>query len=363
MQKFLRSCYKEAELYGANAITFENRRKTIERIINDKEIGRDIYVKIACWLMGNEAEETEDCLVILEKNFCMEDKEFSIKDKKEMQVLSSVLLLQYCKKCSSEIIPLILLCGNGIGKSLPCQSVYYGFQNLVENNRISYRKTDESQYQLKLSRLKSLKNAIAESRKSAGEEEFEYSTHELDLLMSLVEVQDTNIKMMNNEINGLQHRVQCQREESDVLWWLINEWSDIYRKSFSDMTMEELAISSAIELDQKSQFVLLPYSAEGIISSLFHKYKDESEMKSLSDYMSKIDESILDLFGDIEKKSIREVQPILEAFCCMKNCGSEKSAWNGMLNKKYGFDADDIKLTPEDFAKHFSLELELFNCL
>ena len=360
MEKLIRSSYKEAGLYGANAITFEYRSKTIERILKDKEFSKEEYKEIACWLMGSTSEEIEDHIVEIEKNFCIEDKDFSIKDKKEMQVLCSILLLEYCKKNTDEIIPLIILCGNGIGKKLPCLSLYNQFQDMIEDLRLTSREIEELQYQIKPIGLKAFKSSVAESRKDLSEEEYEYSTQQLDKLVNIIELQDENIKTLDKSNKVLRQQVSCQREESDVLWWMINEWSDTYKKGFSDLTAEELAIAIAIELNQKSQYALFPYSVERIISSLFQKYDDRLEKKSLSDYMAKRDDSIIDLL-DIEEDDFEIVQPILEAFCCMKNCGLEKSAWNGMLLKKYGNNADDISMSPIDFAKHFCLELELMN--
>ena len=63
MEKLIRSSYKEAGLYGANAITFEYRSKTIERILKDKEFSKEEYKEIACWLMGSTSEEIEDHIV------------------------------------------------------------------------------------------------------------------------------------------------------------------------------------------------------------------------------------------------------------------------------------------------------------
>ena len=39
MEELLRNCYKEMNIWGANALTFEKRKDAITDILNGKEIG------------------------------------------------------------------------------------------------------------------------------------------------------------------------------------------------------------------------------------------------------------------------------------------------------------------------------------
>lgn len=362
MEKMLRECYKEAGLLGANSITYENRRITIQRLLNDSEINEEVYDSIANWLIGNKDENKDEHIIFLEKNFCVEDKEFSIKDEKEMQVLCMVLLLFYCKENDNIINALKILCGNEIGKKLPCISVYYEFQKLVDDFRIEYRKINDKECKIKTTGVKQLKNLISESRKDLDESEYKYTTEELDKLLNIIELQEQNIKVLEKVNNTLRNQIICQREESDILWWMVNGWSIFYKKTLRNLTVEEMAIDIPIELNESSEYDLLPYPSDRIIVSLLDGYKDKTEKNTLTHYMESINDSIIELF-DIEEEDIEVVQPILGAIYCMKNCGTEESAWKAMLNKKYGNNADDIIMSPIDFAKHFCLELELMNIL
>lgn len=362
MEALLKKCYKEAGILGANALTYENRSKTILRISEQEKITEESYHLIARWLMGEVFDETEECLAFLEKNFCMEDREFSIKDEKELQVLAAIILLNYCQNNEKVTIALRILCGHGIEKRLPCVSLYHEFLEMVESSRIKCRNTETTEDEIKSVGLEGLKTSIAESRKDLLDEEYQYTTEQLDMLLNIIEIQEQNIKTLEKKKRELQDQVTCQREESDVLWWMINEWSHTYKKAFSDMTAEEMAIAIPLELNKNSGYNLLPYSAERIVGNLFHKFWKEAEKRCLSDYIKYVSEDIVESL-DMNETGIEKVQPILGAFCCIRQCGCEAAAWKGMLNKKYGSNADGIMLTPIEFANHFCLELELLNYL
>lgn len=362
MESLIRACYKEAGLVGANALVLESRKNTINKILDSDYIDEGVSMVIASWLMGNEKEEIEEVLVDIEKFFCEEDSSFSAKDEKEMRVLCSIILLEYCKKTEDKKISLIILCGKGVQKKLICTSLYNQFQRIIDNARVEFRKCTNEKGQYKNSGIKALKKGITDERNELQEEEYEYSTQQLDKLITVIEAQDNNIRILQKDNEILQKKISCQREESDVLWWMMNKWSYTYRKSFTDMTEQEMAIAIPLELHKYSMFSLLPYSAERIIYSLIVDATNNSTKLPLASYMKNIDEAVIELL-DINTGDIESVQPILAIISCMKECGMEETAWKSMLKKKYGNNADEISLTPIEFAKHFCLELELVNYL
>ena len=126
-------------------------------------------------------------------------------------------------------------------------------------------------------------------------EEQEYSElrEQLEDLVEIVEVQDQNIDILKKINENLKNMIVCQREESDVLWWMLNKWSSNYKKAFSDMKKEELAIAIPLELYRYSQFELLPYSTERIINSIIKECENSSEKVLLADYMKNINEDII----------------------------------------------------------------------
>ena len=355
MINLIKNCYKEAGLFG-NAVIYENRKKAIEKILEEADIG---YFNIALGLFGNESEEIQSVLYEVEKQICTFDPNFQSTDEKEMQVLCAILLLEHCKENDELTIPLMILCDEGVEKSIACPSLYDEFELIVDQERVKLRECDEEKVTFKNTGFSAFKKSITEEKNEAEDQEFEYTTSHIDKMISIIEIQDQNINLLKKNNSSLQKKVKCEREESDILWWLINKWSDAYSKLFEKMTSIELAIAIPIELSKYSQFNILPYSADKIIKSILEKNGDSADEITLSEYMKNVNEDILDRFN-LKKSVIGKVQPILGAVCCMKDCGLEEISWNGKLKNTYGADACTIRFKPLDFALHFCLELELY---
>ena len=355
MIDLIKKCYQEAGLLG-NVVIYENRKQAIDTILEESDIE---YLNIALWLFGNESEEIQSALYEVEKQICTIDPNFQSTDEKEMQVLCTILLLEHCKENDDLIIPLMILCDEGVEKSIVCPSLYDKFQLIVDKERVKIRECDEEKGTFKNTGINALKKNITEEKSEVEEQEFEYTTSQFDKMISIIEIQDQNISLLKKNNIILQKKVKCQREESDILWWMINKWSDVYSMLFEKMTSIELAIAIPIELYIYSKFDILPYSADKIIKSILEKSSDSADEITLSEYMKNFNVSILDRFN-INESVIGKVQPILGAVCCMKDCGTEESSWNGKLKNKYGNDACIIRFKPLDFAIHFCLELELY---
>lgn len=358
MVSLIKKCYLEAGLCG-NAIVYENRKKAIEIILKELDIE---YKSIALWLFGSENKEIQSILYEVEKQICTFDPNFQSTDEKEMQVLCTILLLVYCKENDELTIPLMILCNCGEKRNIVCPSLYDEFQLIVDRARVVLRECDEEKGGFKNTGFNAFKKSIVEAKNEVEDQEFEYTTSQLDKMLSIIEIQDQNITLLKKNNNILQKKVKCQREESDILWWLINKWSYVYSKPFEKMSSIELAIAIPVEIFKYSQFDILPYSAEKIIRSILEKSDDNADEITLSEYMKNINKSSLDEF-DIDESVIVRVQPVLGAVCCMKDCGTEENSWNGKLKNKYGNDARVIKFKPLDFAIHFCLELELYKSL
>lgn len=364
MESRLKKLYKEAGLKGGNALILEKRENAVNSIMEDNYLDDENAIIIATWLMGTAIDDTEEILIDIEKYFCEQDPVFSTEDEIEMKVLCTLLLLEYCQESGNKTVPLIILCGKNIGKNIPCASLYEQFENMLDNFRVEIRECESEKGSYKETGMQTLRNSISEERDDQGEDEYEYSTKQIDKLISIVEIQDSNLKLLqkNNEI--LQKTIMCQREESDVLWWMINKWSHIYKKTFSNMTAEEMAIAVPLELKNYSCFPLFPYSVPRVIISTMESKEKSSETTTLLNYMENVSDEIMNTVSSTIDKNINiNVQPILGIIKCMKECGMEEAAWKGMMAKKYNMNLDDIKFTPIEFAKHFCMELELLNYL
>lgn len=362
MESLIKACYKEAGILGANPLIIEKRSRAIQTILDNEHMDDDKADMISSWLMGGEMEEIEDILIEIEKIFCEEDASFSEEDEREIKVLCSIILLEYCKQNENISTSLIILCGKELEIKLLCPSLYIQFQKLIVDFRIGFRKCINDEYEINETKINELRQKISDDSTESEEQEYSELREQLEDLVEIVEVQDQNIDILKKINENLKNMIVCQREESDVLWWMLNKWSSNYKKAFSDMKKEELAIAIPLELYRYSQFELLPYSTERIINSIIKECENSSEKVLLADYMKNINEDIIDSL-EIDENCIKIIQPILAIIYCMKECGTEEDAWKGMLKKKYSCNIENIWLTPFEFARHFCLELELMKHL
>ena len=357
----LKDYYMEAELKGANALIMDYRLRAINAVLDEQYLNDENSIILGKWLMGEVQEDTETILEDIEKFFCKEDESFCRDDDKEMKVLSTVLLLDYCESSEDKKIPLMLLCGRSIGKKLLCPSLYREFRKLIDDTRLEARNCEEIQKSTyKNSGFQSLKKEIADAKKEQAEENFDYNTELLDKLLQVIESQDANMKKLQKNNEQLKKCVICQREESNILWWMNGKWSLIYQKSFTDMDAEELAIAIPLELRRFSSFPLLPYSAESIIGAIIRENATQSDNIPFLNYAKKINDSVIkELNAVIGADNITNVQPVLGLIKSMKECGAEPTVLKSLMLRNYNINIEDIELTPMELARHFCLELEL----
>lgn len=355
----LKDCYNEAGLKGANVLIIDNRMSAINNILNEKYLNDDNSMILGMWLMGEEQENTETILEDIERFFCKEDESFCRDDENELRVLLEVLLLDYCENNKEKKIPLMILCGYSIGKRLLCYSIFKKFQALVDDARLEIRYCEDlKKTAYKHSGMQSLKNEITEAKDKQAV--FEYSTDQLNNLIKVIEIQDTNMKQLQKDNELLKKKVICQREESDVLWWMNGKWSLLYKKSFKDMDAEELAIAIPMELMNFSAFTILPYSVEQIIIAVIYENASKSDRIPLLNYAEKINDAVMAKINDVTRlDSITSIQPILGLIKSIKEYGTEKELLKGLMFRGYNINIEDIALTPIEFAKHFCLEMEL----
>ena len=128
MEALLKKYYKEANLKGGNALIFEKRAKAIRFLMEEEQLNDDNAMCLVKWVMGSRNDDSEEILTTIEKAFCSYDEAFTIEDEGEMILLSTIILLEYCKQTENQTIPLIILCGQAIDKKISSQSLYVEFR-------------------------------------------------------------------------------------------------------------------------------------------------------------------------------------------------------------------------------------------
>lgn len=358
MQDIIRDVYKEIGIRGVNTVIYQKRERVITSILKNNELKEQEYGTLTRWLLG-EKENTEECLEQIEGLFCKEDESFTKENEGEFRILCELLLYYCCMQKDTMEYVMMILCGFYLDKKLSSNILYHKLENMVDDKRISMRNISEIEDKFPTSLNNKLQKSIKDIKSQLGEnEEFEYSSDLIDLIVNEINILDRQNKYLYFRNEQLQQIISCQREEMDVLWWMMNGWSETYQKSFAQMTEKELALAAPVELYDHSQWELCPYSVERIVYKLLNEKENSNKKMAITEYLREIDENVLNNLN-IEEDNPKNVQWIIGGLYCIKQCGFEQAGWKGMFKKRYGSDIDSVRLTPYEFANQFLKELEL----
>lgn len=363
MRDLLRNCYKEVKIEGANASLFQKRAASIAAICTKGLLEKREYYVLTRWLLGKYDEETEECLVHIEELFCEEDVDFTKEDENELHLLCEVLVYDYSEKHSTLEFALMILCGVNIEKKLSSNIICQKFKELVDKERLFSRKGEGSEKKYPASTINKLQKSIKETKDALTEDEvFEYSSEHFDLLINEMNILTQQNKYLHRQNTELKQLINNQKEEADILWWMMNEWSDIYEKPFSKLNEKEMAVAVPVELYHHLQHRLFPYAGNKMVYKFFEQYEGLEQKLSISEYLKAINDELLKKLN-LEKENAEQAQWITGALYCMERCGCEGDAWKAMFKKEYGGEVDSICLTPYEFANQFQRELELIGYL
>lgn len=365
MRDLLRKCYKEVRIEGANTPLFQKREVSIHDVYTKNLLKKQEYYILTRWFLGEYDAETEKCLIHIEEIFCEKDMDFKKDDEKELRLLCEILVYDYSEKHNMLEFALMILCGVNIGNKLSSNIIYGKFKKLVDKERLSSRNVEESKGKYPTSTINKLQKGIKEIKNNLAEDErFEYPSEFLDLLVDEVNILTQQNKYLYQQNTRLQQLITKQREETNILWWMMNEWSELYEKPFNKLNDKEIAIAAPIGLYNHLQDNLFPYAGNQIIHYFLEKCEKPEQEYSISEYLNEINDELLNkIIFKFKTEKIEKVQCIIKALYCMKQCGCEGEAWKGMFKKEYGKEPDKVCLTSFEFANQLKQELELVSYL
>lgn len=361
LKTLLRECYEEAGIRGGNTAKYDQRLSTIQRIIEKKLLTAEDYTILSDYILQMNNGKQEELINKLEGYFCEEDDSFTQENSKELNIVVQVLLYAYLTKNNNMKIALSIISGNCIGNKIYSKLIYEKVEEFIKEQRYERRLSCQDDLELRKSKIHTVISSIKKSKKEVGEEEYEYDTETVDGLVNSIEVNYDNITYAFDVMKDMVNRIDVLSEESDILWWLTNEWSDIRECPFSKLKQEEAVILLPYELSNKVQYTLMPVSAKALLIKAI-SYSGEGTNKITLDMA--IDAVEINVFDDLELEfnRITKLQPVLMAIALKKEYWSEDDPelWKKVFANKYGKKVEEFVLSAEEFAYHVLLELELW---
>lgn len=364
MKDFLRKCYQTAGITGANARLYENRVTAIQEILDNEDLFADEdWMLLAKWAIGAvDSDRVEKQMVTLEEVFCKTDSEYSNENEEELHILVGLLLYQYCEDTENLLLPSVIVCGHGVGWRLKCQPLYEKFLAFTDEARLNLRQLDQDLFpdhadmQISFQSLKEKAEAITNTKDGNVAADTAQSAPTANDLAAVKE----HLCVLSMQNEALAFALSVQREESDILWWTLAEWSETRQHSYRDMTRDEAALFSAYELGGIVRLPLGPYASKQILMKMISlgKIVKGQERVSAAALIDRLSGDILPSFTDCQ---VTELQPILSALNAKWKAAQKgkSSEWRQYYEMSHEKDLDTIQMTSFDFGRQIYLEIEL----
>ena len=366
MKDFLRKCYQKAGITGANAQLYENRLTVIQSILNSEDpFTSEEWMLLAKWAIGAVSEdEAEKQRIDLEEAFCKTDPGYSNENEEELHILVGLLLYLYCKKTENLILPSIVVCGQGVGWRLRCQLIYGKFLALTNEARLDLRRLDQRVFPDTFDMAGSLRSLKAEIEAEAEETAKKTAKKTADpntaALSNELEKAKEQLCTLSRQNRALAFTLSVQREESDILWWTLSEWSETCQRSYRSMARHEAAVFSAYELSNIVNLPLGPYASKQILMKMISLSKTEGqERASAAEWIQRLNGDFLPPFD--EKCRIKELQPVLSALSAKRKAAKKGKAseWQRYYETTCEKDLNTLMLTAFELGLQIYLEIEL----
>lgn len=102
------------------------------------------------------------------------------------------------------------------------------FDTMVSKYRISLRVGKELSKLKKMSAFTETKKGITEAINN--EIPYEAGASELKNVLEQIELCQRNIKILAENETTYRNNMKARSEETNLLWWLVSEWSEYYQK-------------------------------------------------------------------------------------------------------------------------------------
>lgn len=281
--------------------------------------------------------------------FNEKDISFSEKSIREIPLLAGMFLLYYMKNNREDLAVMLLLLHRR-GCRPYQKEIYEQIMAVYENKCMEIRQESE---------VEDVK--IASLKKISDEEKEDWSLG-ADFLQARLAEQLRYIKGINANFGELRKQLDYKREESNLLWWMVAEWSDIYDCSFENIDDKLLALVVPFEIMSCLFQVPGPIAVKKIIKKALSG-KEINKTYAVKDYISVADEKILSCCKskDYDLSKYAGFVPVLELLQRREEYPKQEDLpmVYKMFEKKYDSAFLDQVITVGEFACQLYYECEL----
>lgn len=361
MESLIKEVYKELGIARTIAETYAARAKAIKEAVDEERISQ--WTLLARWAMGVKTNVCDEVLDEVEEIFQNEDEGFSRDNEVELQALVEVLLYHRCYVYDDWAVAMTILCGDNLGYKLQSRKIFQKIETIINDARIGSRKVDKEArgFDTGGNILKKIEKVSAE--KKAAEENGEEFVCSGEVLDSIISWSKSIVNSLDETFSIFYDIICCQREETDILWWMVNGWSDFYNKLYSKLSASEAAIAAPLEVFKKTNLKPGPYAYRQLLYKAVSTATKSTKKLSLAQVMETVNDRVIKeaaCYPVVEER----FQPIMYAIKLKGkyNGNANMDAWKNEFENSVGKGADDFQMSPSEYACQLYLELELAKC-
>lgn len=343
--------YVKVNLQPDNAI-LQARWKGIDAYINSKLTSpNEVFELIRLY---NSKNVDEGFLDIFFSCFIDIDSAFSKKNVIELSVLAGATLVEIVNR-NSKFANLVVLCMESYDfLENPClvDDINTTISRLCFERR-SHVREDLLTSTLVSSSAPSVKNVLA----TLKTENAVWGEDIRKTLVSYFSTLGEYVKNIGESSVQASKKMEVLKEDSDILWWMVGEWSNDLNKPFSKVDLSTTSIISGKELADFISVLPGPLSADAVLYKIlllpatnsggkdkFNKFIDDLPVEWKSNFIEK--------YSSITTK---EITPIIT--CIMKSQEvSNPTEWVSIINKSFNKNPSTLTSDPLKVAKQVYVE-------
>lgn len=347
MEKKIAKWYRVAGIAENNEV-IDKRITAINSIVesniwenNEKELVK-LYFDSVC--EENFFEEIVEC-------FYVEDNTFAEDKIKEISLLAGIILYKIVEDCKDSYEVTEIGLWYEIAKFLRKKTKVSEIEDFIQECLDEKRQELRENLSFDTVKIPNLTKDI--SFNSAEGETPEYNKEVEKTLSLMVSKINSIVKSIGTMQTGIIKREQILYEDSQVLWWMLAEYSDDESKKYALLEQKKAALLMGKDLASKINISPGPYSAKAVLNKVLGEKADELEQ--FKDYVDACDDDIISKI--IINKSM--YTPLLYALNQKKECGEKN--WYKKFEDIYSKGAVNVQYSRLEIAYEMYIECMFMN--
>ena len=287
--------------------------------------------------------------------FAQVDPSFSKKHKEELTLLAGVTLLEIVENSDiCDIGELLIISHSFAHEQVSFSAILETVRQKFDNDRRSLRENLDKQNTpaFSVSGLSELKKHIEENGWGA-----DAPTKLLKVLSSV----QSSMQAIKKRIAEQEEQQGIYREDSQLLWWMLSEWSNSLGCSLKTLEKAEGSMVIGYDAAQLVTNYPGPYAMEGILEKIIAACKGTQKKQPFSNCVMQIPSILRKNILKIAKNSpVLECLPLCNGIICSHNA-EKPEEWYPKFQREF-LEIQNDSFTPYQYAWQMYLEVLTLRC-